>query len=312
MYLPYLRGKQFELLALRELVSLPLDRSKISPIIEPVKRELKPVETAIKALALADVNALLIVNPEQGELRRNYEPIFDAIERLRALSFTNIIPTYLIANDRDFSFFQASAADRNYLATGYAVIQLNQISRSVDLREICTSSNLLFNVIHVNHLIALRRVFPRASLAFLNDPFVRQKRNADYEDAADEIFSSDYYYYKDEGFVGFSDYLTIGSEYVEGGMLPYAVAIHFTYKDQDSDDIRIKHFLSDSNTDISDTAGKFSEALEKLIEFIDSESIHTVASEQFRDYYNRGAYPGLGVIKKLSIMHHMELVQSLI
>ncbi|WP_409021288.1 sce7725 family protein [Dyadobacter sp. CY261] len=105
----------------------------------------------------------------------------------------------------------------------------------------------------------------------------------DYEESEDEIFSSDYFYYRNEGFSAFPDYLTIGTEYIEGGMLPYAVVIHLTYKDKESENVRIRHFLSDNNLDTSDTAGKFGEALAKLVEFINEQDIHTLASEQFRD-----------------------------
>lgn len=37
MYLPYLRGRQNELLALKELVNNDLIGDKIIPIIEPIK-----------------------------------------------------------------------------------------------------------------------------------------------------------------------------------------------------------------------------------------------------------------------------------
>ena len=38
MYFPYLRGKQFELIALREASNLlEKNKTKVSPIIEPVK-----------------------------------------------------------------------------------------------------------------------------------------------------------------------------------------------------------------------------------------------------------------------------------
>ena len=37
MYFPYLRGRQFELIALRELVEKGVLSSRITPIIEPVK-----------------------------------------------------------------------------------------------------------------------------------------------------------------------------------------------------------------------------------------------------------------------------------
>jgi hypothetical protein len=312
MYLPYLRGKQFELLALRELTVLPLDFSKISPIIEPVKKELKSIAVAVKMLKKVDVVLQLIVNPEHGELKKSSDQIFNFIDQMAADGFDNIRPVYLIANERDFTFLKVNADARNHFHTGYSLIHLNQISSSNDLKALVNSTNILFNIIHVNHLIALRRGFSNGFLGFLNDPFIKQKRNVDYEDMEDEIFSSDYFYYKSEGFDAFSDYLSIGSEYIEGGMLPYTVVIHLTYKDSHSDDIRIKHFLSDSNADASDTAGKFGEALNKLVFFLDQERIHTIASEHFRDYYNRGAFPGLGMLKKLSIMHHIELMQSLI
>lgn len=312
MYLPFLRGKQYELLALRELTALPIDFSKISPIIEPVKKELKSIGTAVKMLKRVDVLVQLVVNPEHGELKKSSEHIFDFIEQMAAEGFDNILPVYLIANERDFTFLKVNGQARNHFTTGYSLIHLNQISSSNDLKALVNTTNISFNIIHVNHLIALRRGFVNGSLGFLNDPFVKQKRNADYEDLEDEIFSSDYFYYQSEGFVAFSDYLSIGAEYVEGGMLPYAVVIHLTYKDRVSDDIRIKHFLSDSNADASDTAGKFGEALSKLVAFVDQEGIHTIASEQFRDYYKRGAFPGLGMLKKLSVMHHIELIQSLI
>ena len=37
MYFPYLRGRQFELIALRELLENDLIGDKIIPIIEPIK-----------------------------------------------------------------------------------------------------------------------------------------------------------------------------------------------------------------------------------------------------------------------------------
>lgn len=36
--------------------------------------------------------------------------------------------------------------------------------------------------------------------------------------------------------------------------------------------------------------------------------LNTVAMKEFEDLYRREAYPGLGTVKKLSIMHHLELI----
>lgn len=312
MYLPYLRGKQYELLALRELCALPLDNSKIFPIVEPLKKGLKSVETALTALNRVGIKIQLIVNPEHGELKGNSSVILDFIEYARESGLQNIIPTYLISNDKDFAFFERTANERSYLRTGYSLLHLNQISRVADLKALVNDSEIQFNIIHVTHQMSLKRGFNRGALSFLSDPFIKQKRNADYLRIDDEFFSNDYVYYKEEGFSAFADYLTIGSDYMEGGMLPYAVSIHLTYKQQNSGEIWIRHFTSDSNIDYNDTPGKFGEALEKLIVFIDAEGIQTVACQKFRDYHTREAFPGLGVIKKLSIMHHIELIQGLL
>ena len=48
MYFPYLRGRQFELIALRELLENDLIGDKIIPIIEPIK----PTPTLAKTLRL--------------------------------------------------------------------------------------------------------------------------------------------------------------------------------------------------------------------------------------------------------------------
>lgn len=269
------------------------------------------METAVKSLSRNQVQVQLIVNPEHGELSRGSQPIVDLVKRLKTEGIGNITPTFLISTEKDFLMLKNAQA-AGFLDDGYSLVHLNQISSSVDLKQIANSPNLIHNIIHVNHVISMRRGFPADSLGFISDPFVRQRRNVDYEDFEDEFFSNDYLYYVSEGFTAFSDYLTIGSDFIEGGMLPYAVVIHLTYKDSGSGDIRIRRFISDSNQDASDTAGKFYEALSKLIAFVEANNINSVAVTQFRDYYYRGAFPGLGIIKKLSIMHHIELVQTLL
>lgn len=312
MYLPYLRGKQYELLALRELCALPLNGQKIYPIVEPLKKELKSIETALNALNRVGVKMQLIVNPEHGELKGNGPTVLDFIDRVHDLGLTNVIPTYIISSERDFSFFESTSSARDYIISGYSLVHLNQISSALALKTLVNSTAIKFNVLHVNHQMSLRRGFTNGNPTLLSDPFNKQKKNADYLHVENEFYSNDCIFFQDEGFSAFADYLTIGSDYVEGGMLPYAVSIHLTYRVQMSGEIWIRHFTSNSNEDFSDTAGKFGEALDKLIEFIDREDLHTIACEQFRDYHSRGAFPGLGVVKKLSIMHHIELIQSLI
>ena len=66
MYYPYLRGKQFELILLRDNAEL-LAENNIHPIIEPVKSDFKALTRAFKVLNENGVNCTLVVNPQAGE-----------------------------------------------------------------------------------------------------------------------------------------------------------------------------------------------------------------------------------------------------
>ena len=70
---------------------------------------------------------------------------------------------------------------------------------------------------------------------------------------------------------------------------------------------------SNSNDDNSDIAGKFSEAIEKLIKWCNESGYDSIAIRKFRELYNGGNvhFPGLGTTKKLSMMNHIELVLKL-
>lgn len=311
MYFPYLRGKQFELIALRELASAQkLDGDKIIPIVEPVKRGLKSIQTALRALQPSNVKVQLIVNPQYGELVGKTDEIISFINEQIDAGVENIIPTFLIHSDNDVALLQEVTREEEYDSTGYALVHLTPVRVVEELSRYTKETNCIYNTVHINHVFALRRKFDKK--AILGDYFRKQRINADYANEIDETFSSDCFFYQEEGFNAFSDYQGIGSDWIEGGMLPKAVVIHLTYRDPGSDEIRIHHFVSDTNDDTLDIAGKFYEAVTKLVEFADVMEIESLAIKAFRDLHNRQAFPGLGSIKKLSIMHHIELIQGLI
>lgn len=65
MYFPYLRGRQFELIAIRELFENELIGSKVIPIIEPIK----PTSTLMKTINLIterEHKVAVIHNPQVG------------------------------------------------------------------------------------------------------------------------------------------------------------------------------------------------------------------------------------------------------
>jgi len=65
----------------------------------------------------------------------------------------------------------------------------------------------------------------------------------------------------------FGDFLIAGDEFSEGGGPAYAVALHLTLIDEEEDeDMFVKHYISDRTNTPDDPAGKFLEALAKVVE----------------------------------------------
>lgn len=300
MYFPYLRGRQFELIALRELVEKGVLSSRITPIIEPVKLSSTLVKT-IEAYGENSKQLAIIINPKVGSFSSDAkeEKNQKLTESLSASlkENNNILYMYLLRDGSKPEKFIAKYADN----MGTICIDKD----AIPVYETYFSGiDVKFNLIPDES--GFRRKV-RKNRVMLADKFNKQERNNDYIEIDDEPFSEDHLYYREDGYVGFADYSVVGEEYNETGFAPYAVAIHIVYFDTD-ESLRVKHFVSDSNDDISDPAGKFQEALAKLVEWNEEKKLDTVAMKEFEDLYRREAYPGLGTVKKLSIMHHLELI----
>ena len=313
MYLPYIRGKQFELIGIRELtpdVLIP-NKAKVSPIIEPVK-DSSTLKTTIKTLVDSDINFTIIANPQVGTFT-DIDAVFKAIkssvgqsknyqvgiifhnssnhnQEIEVLQkYADIVPALTIVHNATFdNIADILALYEEHFSIKYNVINLSATSKRY------------------------HRNFEESTRVELDDYFNAQTKNSDYLQVDESSFSEEHIYYQEEGFTGFSDYLSIGEEYSETGFLPYAVAIHLSYDEKQTKKIKVKHFVSDSNDDTSDIAGKFAEALNKLIAWCDQTGYNSVAIPIFREYHNNGHFPGLGTLKKLSLMNHIDLVLKLI
>lgn len=69
MYYPYLRGKQFELKALRDYSLENKNEDKILPIIEPVNQSTNVLSLAIDQLKSNGMLFSMIMNPNDGDFR---------------------------------------------------------------------------------------------------------------------------------------------------------------------------------------------------------------------------------------------------
>ena len=76
MYHPYLRGKQYELILLKENAKL-ISKSSIIPIIEPVKKNTAPLNKAIESLMEENIEFIVTINPKHGDYKSNPLPLID-------------------------------------------------------------------------------------------------------------------------------------------------------------------------------------------------------------------------------------------
>lgn len=298
MYFPYFRGRQYELLALKELAQGRLLSKSVIPVVEPVKL-MSTFDSTLKMFSDTGSKIALVFNPEVGEYAGNNNFLDIYYGRMGGL--LNVEPTLLINKN-------AINVLRSLEAKGIPKTAIISVLEKRDFLD--TYKAELAEAPPKYTLFPDEREFRRTvtqGKVMFKDCFEKRSKNADYPE--DEFFTEDHLFYKDEGYIGFGDYSIVGSEYSEGGFAPYAVAIHIVYLAED-DKLRIRHFVSDSNEDTSDVAGKFNEAVTKLADWYHNgqERQLTSALDILLSHAHTGYYPGLPTIKKLAIMHHLELV----
>ncbi len=308
MYYPYIRGKQFELIVMRDNAQF-LAENNIHPIIEPVKNNFTALIRTMNALNKANAHFTLIVNPLAGQSPVKSEsilkelidsefkdsPDFTIGYMLHAQSNIEVMVKVLKKHkNRDIAIIHHGFTDGKKVIT--ALDTLNPIGKHIFIDG---SAGKLY-----------QRHFKKDGIdrILIRNGFKPQKKNSLYPPS--EHFSDLHITFPDEGMDGFGDYLIVGDEYTETGGPAYAVAIHLTYCDAD-DDMFIHHFLSDQTDSPTDPGGKFLEALKKLIRAINEPNSHIYKSsavDEYQELYKKQHYPGLGYVKKLSMQHHIELI----
>jgi len=308
MYHPYFRGKQYELATVREMAPV-LAASDFRPIIEPVRNDFGGLQRALEAVRQAGGHAIVIVNPQCGDLSDSGEASQDFFNK-NSLGLPGVSAGILLSQgislEAAIKHYEAHAANSPaFIHAGF--------TEPKTLAEKLGHATKNQRHIFVDRLCGklYQKHFKGAYRVLLRDGFKRM-RNADYVPV--EPFSDLHATYAEEGMDGFGDFLIVGDEYNEGGGPAYAVAIHLTFIDPDQDDaMQIYHFVSESQDTPKDPAGKFAEALAKMIATLDrpsSKVLETTAVKEFRSLHSKGHFPGLGYIKKLSMNHHVQTLAN--
>lgn len=306
MYYPFLRARQFELIALRELATEEATQGVIIPILEPVKETHNNLTLAHKVFQNKDQTAYLIVNPTIGELAKDSNFY---LEYLNELENSKFIPAF---HYRSNSEFINQSIDNFGLSNCMIICQNDVNPDDLEFKQLVAKNEVSsLNVNDPNRNRALHRFIKGLNKNYirLDDLFEKQARNSDYLEIKEHRFSEEHIYYNEDGFNGFSDYTVLPSEYIDGGSTPRAVVIHLTYLNGEKQ-IWIRHFTSKTNDSISNVQGKFAEAAEKAVVYCRQRDLKNSAISELISYYDNEHYPGLGTVKKISIKNHLLVISQ--
>lgn len=310
MYYPFLRGRQFELIALREYASEYKGDNKITPIIELVKKTFNNVKLALPKLIAGNVKFALILNPKVGDIDNSIDILEELKEELKDIS--KWIPALIVTND--YIEIEKYIVDKHLLEVMLICTERTDTSNP-NFERLMLSEKIKYIVSEENK--SLKRSLAKSGkkgdkqIIRLDDKFKPLQRNKDYLEIGEEKFTEEHMFFEDDGYNGFSDYTVLRSDFLDGGGAAWAVSIHLTYKKQ-NEEIWIKHFTSDTNDSIANIQGKFAEAAKKAVNFLNSEGINTNSADELRKYVEEAKYPGLGMVKKISIKNHLELINNVL
>lgn len=314
MYFPYLRGKMFEILAVRDAEFLP--SSRIVPIFEPVQvyTQNGRIYGRFTELIQKRVKFAFIVNSANG----NPPPNFDQGVRMV----------------RDLSSFRTSAPD--------LVLPAFEIRAENPIRQIRTFARKFESrqcvIVHRNHDYSIRHLWqaleslhenppvhvlldggassevvkslPASGVVLLRDGFSVESANVHYPPRS--RFDDLLWTHEDRGYDGFSDFSIVGDRLIVSGGPPNHVALHLTELALDEvRSIATNHFVSRNPTYPGDAPRKYLDALELLIQHVGvppNIEFDTEGVEGYWDSYTNSHFPGLGKPKQWSIMHHMEII----
>ncbi|MCI1892431.1 MAG: sce7725 family protein [Schleiferilactobacillus harbinensis] len=289
-YWPLLRGRQFDLLALQLLTQDNLLTNRIIPMIEPI-RDAAGLPRLLKLRNQAGLPTVVIRNPSVG--------------------------TYGLGTHKRYPltpFF----ADANVWSGWWwrPDLQIPPAARQVllidDFRRLPAPAILMqFHTIVVQNDPRITQAIDHPRRIFLHDPWPRVHRTREFAQYADTPLFTERHWAMHHGFDGISDYSLNGAPYFDKGWPQGTIAFHIAYLRDGG--IWLHHFLP------LPTGGTQAEQFQ----YLQGELRRWLAShrhsilwdgplKELLHYGDINHYPGLGVIKKLSVAHQILSVQQLL
>lgn len=303
MYYPIMRGKQYELIALRDLAPI-LSPKYFKPIIEPVRNNLSPLIKTIEILNKHKIVPIVIINPNLGDFSDTPEILTEKLFKNDLDINITFIPCIKVMGQADE--YKKIISDTSIEKAVYIYDGLNK-----DKMQLLSMHNVAYAIINKDSPDAAKNQLNNINVILMDDPFQKEKKNADY--GSKSFFSDLHVSYKDLRYAkGFGDYTIVGDSFSETGGPAYVVTIHLSYIDGDEfDSMYIKHFSSEDDGTPTNPGGKFKQALNKIIHLVDKKPemfYETIGINELKLLYTDDHFPGLGIIKKVSMIHHIQTI----
>jgi hypothetical protein len=311
MYFPVLHGAQNELLALEDAAVDIRTSKKIIPVLIPLGKEsdVRRLTRLLKRYNRTDQPFCLVMNPHccdgvasEAVIRSQ---LIDEVLRENSVYLPTLVAGRTTRQANLAEFFQ------RFPERAVCVFHEDEIADANALELLATTGTVRYNLFAQPGTGRTYRLsFPERTRVQIEDPF-EKRNNADYP--ADEAFTDSHMGYAGDGLAGFGDYLIVGRKLAKG-FAPRAVTLHLTYRSP-TGAVRIRHFVSDRVQTTEDTAGKYLEAVRKLVAWAEANADLVAFSEavpRFRASRDEEHFPGLGTAKRLSIQHHLQLIAGLL
>ncbi len=309
MYFPILRGKQYELQALEELSTFIKDKRNVCPFIEPVNTN-SLSKRILKNLDRDEVPFILALNPCVGEMTGCCEEIETELIDMFESTDTTMLGYFL---SEETTVEEVKSILDRYNNFSFALYHIEESENVDEIIKLAKKNNSIrYHLFHKKNTgKKYRKNFSELNRVIIEDPFLSAEKNAlypkmnDFSDLAFE-FSSEYF--------GFGDFQIVGEPYSESGGPATAVALHLTEEDMDDEEVTVRHFVSNDTDGRKNVQKKYFQALEKLCSHVVDlrGEPWTLGEIGFAENLKDKKYHGLGFPKKLSIMHHIELMSEII
>ena len=302
-YFPFLRGKQNEMIALRDLAEGIVANGNVIPILEVVNAN-QTTLISIDRFIQTSMPFLFICNPVHGDFSNDADGLITNVISRGLADYDNWIPALYVnevTTPQEVDSFTAQ-----YEEQGRALIYRGRPQSAV--RSRIEASGVSWHVFLVNRVeTGYIESIPIDNRVLIVDSFRRRSRNVDYPD--EEFFTDLNTVAGNSRGVAFGDFSIVGDYYTETGGPANAVALHHIHFTEDSNSLSIHHFKSDRVETPVDTSGKIIEAVDNVVAALDSlQPNDTEACNEYRAMSTSQISHGLGYLKRLAVKHHLEVI----